>query len=213
MIRILLVDDEQLVRSGIRGLLALREDFEVAGEAAGGEEAVTMARQLQPDVILLDVRMPGVGGLDVLRLLAETGPVPPAILLTTFDDDEVLLRGIRAGARGFLLKDVSLERLADAIHVVARGGTLIRPAITERIERSVERLPAPPSDWNAMETLTPRELQVLRLVAGGYSNREIGELLATAEGTVKNQVSTVMAKLGVRDRTRAVLKGLELGMI
>ncbi len=149
----------------------------------------------------------------MLRLLAETGPVPPAILLTTFDDDEVLLRGIRAGARGFLLKDVSLERLADAIHVVARGGTLIRPAITERIERSVERLPAPPSDWNAMETLTPRELQVLRLVAGGYSNREIGELLATAEGTVKNQVSTVMAKLGVRDRTRAVLKGLELGMI
>jgi DNA-binding NarL/FixJ family response regulator len=213
MIRILLVDDEQLVRSGIRGLLALREDFEVIGEAAGGEEAVAMARQLQPDVILLDVRMPGVGGLDVLRLLAETGPVLPAILLTTFDDDEVLIRGIRAGARGFLLKDVSLERLADAIHVVARGGTLIRPAITERIERSIERLPAPPSDWNAMETLTPRELQVLRLVAGGYSNREIGELLATAEGTVKNQVSTVMAKLGVRDRTRAVLKGLELGMI
>jgi DNA-binding NarL/FixJ family response regulator len=213
MIRVLLVDDEQLVRSGIRGLLALRDDLAVIGEAAGGEEALVMIGALRPDVVLLDVRMPGVGGLAVLQRLAETGPVPPVILLTTFDDDEVLLRAIRAGARGFLLKDVSLERLADAIHVVSRGGTLIRPAITERIERSAERLPAPPSEWDSFETLTPRELQVLRLVAGGYSNREIGDLLSTSEGTVKNQVSTVMAKLGVRDRTRAVLKGLELGMI
>jgi DNA-binding NarL/FixJ family response regulator len=213
MIRVLLVDDEQLVRSGIRGLLGLRDDIEVVGEAAGGEEAVAMIGALKPDVVLLDVRMPGVGGLEVLRRLAEPGPLPSAILLTTFDDDEVLLRGIRAGARGFLLKDVSLERLADAIHVVARGGTLIRPAITERIERSAERLAAPPGGWENVETLTPRELQVLRLVAGGYSNKEIGELLSTSEGTVKNQVSAVIAKLSVRDRTRAVLKGLELGLI
>ena len=123
MIRVLLVDDEQLVRSGILGLLELREDLTVVGEAAGGREAIAMVRELRPEVMLLDVRMPGVGGLEVLSRLREEGILPPTVVLTTFDDDEVLLRAIRAGARGFLLQDVSLERLADAVHVVARGGT------------------------------------------------------------------------------------------
>ena len=213
MIRVLLVDDEKSVRSGIRELLALREDLTVVGEAAGGAEAIAMAREFRPEVMLPDVRMPGVGGLEVLSRLREEGILPPTVMLTTFDDDEVLLRAIRAGARGVLLNNVTLERLADVVHVVARGGTLMRPAITDRVERGAERLVPALSELEGTEELTPRELQVLRLVAGGYSNREIGEVLAKAEGTVKNQVSTVIAKLGVRDRTRAVLKGLELGLI
>lgn len=213
MIRVLLVDDEHLVRGGIRGLLALRDDLTVIGEAAGGQQAIELVSQLQPDVMLLDVRMPGMGGIAVLQRLRELAQLPPTLLLTTFDDDEVLLQAIRAGARGFLLKDISLERLADAIHVVARGGTLLRPAITERVERSAEHLTPQWSELPQPDELTPRELQVLRLVAGGFSNREIGELLTTAEGTVKNQVSTIISKLGVRDRTRAVLKGLELGLL
>jgi DNA-binding NarL/FixJ family response regulator len=213
MIRVLLADDEHLVRGGIRGLLELRDDLTVVGEAVGGQEAIELVSQLKPDVLLLDVRMPGIGGIEVLHRLRELAQLPPTLLLTTFDDDEVLLQAIRAGARGFLLKDISLERLADAIHVVARGGTMLRPAITERVERSAEHLTPQWSELPQPDELTPRELQVLRLVAGGFSNREIGELLATAEGTVKNQVSTIISKLGVRDRTRAVLKGLELGLL
>jgi DNA-binding NarL/FixJ family response regulator len=157
--------------------------------------------------------MPGKTGLDVLRDLQGAGALPPTILLTTFDDDEVLLEAVKAGARGYLLKDVSLERLTDAIRSVAGGGTVIRPALTERGLRGLEHVRRDFDALDPPDPLTKREVEVLRLMAGGYSNREIADALGTAEGTVKNQASSILSKLGVRDRTRAVLKALERGYI
>src|SRR6185436_16231415 len=188
-------------------------DMEIVAEAADGEEALAAIRREHPDVVLLDVRMPVKSGLDVLRDLHANGPMPPTILLTTFDDDEVLLEAVKAGARGYLLKDVSLEALAEAIRTVASGATLIRPAVTERVLRGLEHLRRDFDASSAPDPLTKREVEILRLIAGGYSNREIAEALGTAEGTVKNHASSIMSKLGVRDRTRAVLKALELGYI
>lgn len=214
VIRVLIVDDQTLVRQGIRSLLELVEGVEVAGEAEGGEAALVLIPELRPDVILLDLRMPGMDGIAVLRELGRGEPPLPAVLvLTTFDEDALMLEAMRSGARGFLLKDVSLERLAEAIRTVAAGGTLLQPVVTERILKaalSVER------DFPALDPpdpLTEREIEVLRLATGGYSNREIAEALHMAEGTVKNHVSSILSKLGVRDRTRAVLRGLELGLI
>lgn len=213
MIRVVLVEDETLVRRGIRGLLALIGNIRVVGEASDGAEALDVIEQQHPDVVLLDVRMPKMSGLEVLEKLRAMGTLPPAILLTTFDDDAALMRGIRAGARGFLLKDVSLERLTDAIYRVAAGETLIRPAITERIVRAVETLAAPIEALEPPEPLTRREIEVLRMMAGGYSNREIGDNLGATEGTIKSHISSILSKMGVRDRIRAVLKGIERGDI
>jgi DNA-binding NarL/FixJ family response regulator len=149
----------------------------------------------------------------VLRELQAGGAMPPTILLTTFDDDEALLEGVKAGARGYLLKDVSLEQLTDAIRAVAAGGTFIRPAVTERVLRGLEHIRRDFDSLSPPDPLTKREVEILRLMAGGYSNREIADALGTAEGTVKNHASSILSKLGVRDRTRAVLKALELGYI
>lgn len=213
MIRIVLVDDQTLMRRGLRGLIELTGDIEVAAEAADGDEALRVIPEAAPDVVLLDVRMPRRSGIDVLRELQARDALPPTILLTTFDDDQALFEGLRAGARGFLLKDVSFERLAEAIRAVAAGGNLLRPAVTERALRELSRI-APEFDaLDPPDPLTPRERDVLGLMAGGYSNREIAEALGTSEGTVKNHASTIMSKLGVRDRTRAVLRALELGLI
>ena len=213
MIRVVLVDDQTLVRRGIRSLLELVDDVAIVAEAGDGEEALAVVRREKPDVVLLDVRMPKKGGLDVLRELQTAGSPPPTILLTTFDDDEVLLEGVKAGARGYLLKDVSLEQLTEAIRTVAQGGTLIRPAITERVLRGLEHVRRDFDALSPPDPLTRREVEILRLMAGGYSNREIAGVLGTAEGTIKNHASSILSKLGVRDRTRAVLKGLELGYI
>lgn len=213
MIRIVLVDDQTLVRQGIRSLLELSGDIETVAEASDGEEGLVVIRRERPDVVLLDVRMPKKGGLDVLRELQAEGSGPPAILLTTFDDDQVLLEGMKAGARGYLLKDVSLEQLTGAIRTVAGGGTVIRPAITERVLRGLEHVRRDFDALSPPDPLTKREVEILRLMAGGYSNREIADALGTAEGTVKNHASSILSKLGVRDRTRAVLKALELGYI
>jgi DNA-binding NarL/FixJ family response regulator len=211
MIRVALVDDQHLVRQGIASLLALTPDIRVVAEASDGLEALRVIPTHHPDVVLLDVRMPGLTGIEVLRALGETRP--PTLLLTTFDDDAVALEGIRAGARGFLLKDVTLEQLAQAVRTLAAGGTLIQPVITERVLRGRA---APATGFDSQpdpDPLTPRESEVLRLMAAGYSNREIAEALGTAEGTVKNHASNILSKLGVRDRTRAVLRGLELGWL
>jgi DNA-binding NarL/FixJ family response regulator len=213
VIRVALVDDQMLVRQGIRSLLELTDDIRVAVEAADGEEALEVVAATAVDVVLLDVRMPKRSGLDVLRELRARGRAVPAILLTTFSDDSVALEGLRAGARGFLLKDVSLEQLAEAIRTVAGGGTLVRPAVTERVRRGIGELRPTFDTLDPPDPLTPRETEVLRLMAGGYSNREIADALGTAEGTVKNHASVILSKLGVRDRTRAVLKALELGWI
>jgi DNA-binding NarL/FixJ family response regulator len=213
VIRIVLVDDQTLVRRGIRSLLELAGDVRIVAEAGDGEDALAVIRREQPAVVLLDVRMPKKSGLDVLRELHAAGELPPTILLTTFDDDEVLLEGVKAGARGYLLKDVSLEQLTEAIRTVAEGGTLIRPAVTERVLRGLEHVRRDFEALSPPDPLTRREIEILRLMAGGYSNREIADALGTAEGTVKNHASSILSKLGVRDRTRAVLKALELGYI
>jgi len=213
VIRVVLVDDQTLVRQGIRSLLQLAGDIAIAGEAGDGDEALATIAREQPDVVLLDVRMPKKNGLDVLRELKTRDLRPPVILLTTFDDDEALLAAVRAGAKGYLLKDVSLEQLTEAIRAVAAGGTVIRPAVTERVLRGLEHMPRDFEALSPPEPLTKREIEILRLMAGGYSNREIADALGTAEGTVKNHASSILSKLGVRDRTRAVLKALELGYI
>ncbi len=213
MIRVVLADDQTLVRSGIRGLLALTEDIQVVGEAADGDEAVRTIAALAPDVVLLDVRMPGCSGIEVLQTLKGQGRLPPTVLLTTFDDDEALLAGMRAGARGFLLKDISLERLAEAIRAVSAGLTLIRPAITERVLQGLKSAACAFDSLDAPDHLTRRESEILRLMAGGFNNREIADALGASEGTVKNHVSSILSKLGVRDRVRAVLRGVELGYL
>jgi DNA-binding NarL/FixJ family response regulator len=213
LIRVALVDDQTLVRQGIRSLLELSQDIRVVAEASDGEEALHVIAEARPDVVLLDVRMPRRSGLEVLRQLRGGAQEIPTILLTTFSDDSVALEGVQAGAKGFLLKDVSLEQLTEAIRTVAAGGTLIRPAVTDRVVRGVEGLRPEFDSLDPPDALTPRETEVLRLMAGGYSNREIADALGTAEGTVKNHASVILSKLGVRDRTRAVLRALELGWI
>ena len=210
MIRVLLVEDQTLVRQGLRALLALSGDVEVVADVEDGVEALGAIRQHAPDVVLLDIRMPRMDGLQVLRELQQLQAAPRVILLTTFDDDAALLEGVRLGARGYLLKDVSLEQVTHAIRTVAAGGQVIRPAVTERTLRAAAAAKPAFEALEQPDPLTPREVEILRLLAGGYSNREIAEALGTAEGTVKNQVSSILSKLGVRDRTRATLKALEL---
>lgn len=213
MIGVALVDDQTLMRQGLRSLLELSEDIRVLVEASDGDEALRVLSETKPDVLLLDVRMPKRSGIQVLHELRASGCLVPTILLTTFSDDSAALDGIRAGAKGFLLKDVSFEQLTGAIRTVAAGGTLIRPAVTERVVRGIGELRPNLDGLDQPDALTPRETAVLRLMAGGYSNREIAEALGTAEGTVKNHASVILSKLGVRDRTRAVLKALELGWL
>jgi DNA-binding NarL/FixJ family response regulator len=212
VIRLVIADDQALVRAGLRGLLELAGDFEVVAEAGDGEAAIECTVQAAPDLLLLDVRMPRRSGIEVLHALRERGALPPTLLLTTFDDDEALLQGMRAGARGFLLKDVTPERLYEAMRRVARGESVFQPALTERMLQQAGSA-AGSGDGFAPETLTPRETEVLRLMAGGFSNKEIARAVGTAEGTIKNHVSNVLAKLGVRDRTRAVLKAMQEGLL
>jgi DNA-binding NarL/FixJ family response regulator len=213
MIRVMLVDDQNLVRKGVRSLLELSTDIEIVAEAADGAEAIRLLPEVNPDVMLLDMRMPGMSGIDVLQTLAKNDAVPPTIILTTFDDDELVLAGIKAGARGYLLKDVSLEDLVGAVKTVAEGGTIVKPAVTQRLLKGLENLHTEFSSLDRPDPLTERETEILRLMAGGYSNKEIANSLGVAEGTIKNHVSNILSKMGVRDRTRAVLKAFELGQI
>jgi DNA-binding NarL/FixJ family response regulator len=212
VIRIVLADDHTLVREGIRALLALVPNMSLVGEAKDGTEAVRVVVDARPDVLLLDMRMPGGDGLWVVRELRRRELLPSTLILTTFDDDAAALDVVGAGARGFLLKDVTLDRLVDAVRTLAAGGTMIRPLMTARAEgelatRGVQIPAAPDGD------LTEREREVLRLLASGFSNREIARALFVAEGTVKNHVSNILTKMGVRDRTRAVIKAAERGLL
>jgi RNA polymerase sigma factor (sigma-70 family) len=212
MIRVCVVEDQTLVRVGLVRLLSLASDIEVVSEASDGDDARVLIRKTTPDVVLLDVRMPQASGLDLLEYLQNQQSSPACILLTTFDDNDALLQGIRLGARGYLLKDVTLEVLTDAIRRVSRGETLFNPTLTVRLLREMnpnsQRAPS-----TAAEKLTDRESEILRLMSGGYSNREIAEALGISEGTVKNHVSNILSKLGVRDRTRAVLKAVQQGYL
>lgn len=225
MTRLLLVDDQTLIRQGIRMLLMTEPGMEVIGEAANGREALEKAAALRPEVVLMDIRMPEMDGVAATREICQRFPEIGVIILTTFDDEEYIFEGLRAGARGYLLKDISSEEMAEAVRVVAKGGALIQPSITRKVLSEFARLSKPASAAAAHneadaakpavleEPLTERELEVLRCIAGGLSNREIAEKLVITEGTVKNHVSNLIAKLNVRDRTQALLKAKELGII
>jgi DNA-binding NarL/FixJ family response regulator len=209
-IRTLLVEDETLVRQGIRKLLELDPRIEIAAEAADGEEALRRISEDRPDVVLLDVRMPKLDGLGVLRALRDRPGAPPCLVLTTFDDRALALEAIREGARGYLRKDVTLPELVAAVETLAAGGTHLQPALTAALLDGARAHPLPAAPEPVLvEPLTPRETEVLRLMAAAYTNREIAEALGTAEGTVKIHVSNILAKLGARDRTHAVLRALE----
>lgn len=213
MTRVVLVDDQTLVRQGIRTLLDLA-GLEVVGEADDGEAGLEVIARTTPDVVLLDLRMPRYDGLWLLERLRGQDSEVPVLVLTTFDDDTLVLDALRAGARGYLLKDVTLERLAHAVRTIAGGGTLVAPSITDRLLRAIRTGPALAGPQSPLvQDLTPRELEVLRLVAEGYTNKEIASALHLAEGTVKNHVSMILPKLGARDRTHAVLRALHDGLL
>jgi DNA-binding NarL/FixJ family response regulator len=210
-IRIVIADDQALVRSGFRLILDAREDFDVVGEAEDGEQAVALVEKLEPDVILLDIRMPVLDGVEAARRIVESGSSTRILVLTTFDLDEYVYGAIRAGASGFLLKDVRPSDLVDAVRVVASGNALLGPAAVEKLvqrfseERSV--------DAATIESLTEREAEILRLLANGLSNAEIAATLVVSETTVKTHVSNLLRKLGVRDRVQAVIAAYDAGIV
>ena len=211
MIRVFIADDQALVRQGIRALLEMDRGIEIAGESSDGAETIERVTACAVDVLLLDVRMPRKSGIDVLDELSAADRLPPTLILTTFDDAGAVVEGIRAGARGFMLKDVSYEQLVAAIRAIAEGATVFQPAVTERLLRSAGPFRA--KAYGTDQRLTDREIEVIRVMAGGCSNKEIARALGTAEGTIKNHVSSILSKFGVRDRTRAVLRALELGLL
>ena len=213
MHKILLVDDQKLIRDGIKSLLSLSGKISVVGECADGSTVVAACQQHQPDVILLDLSMPVMSGVQTLAALQQAGITTPVLILTTFDEHELVLKSISLGARGFLLKDVSLDTLVEAISTLASGGSWFAPNITERLLANVRTSPNEFSMPAQLEPLSDKELEILHLMAAGYSNKEIANALFKSEGTVKNQCSAILSKLGVRDRTRAVLLALELGLI
>ena len=213
MINVLLVDDQTLVRQGIKSLLALSETVNVVGEAENGEAALAMMPHSQIDVVLMDIRMPVMTGIQTLHAMKEQDITIPVIMLTTFDDHESVIQAIQAGAQGYLLKDVSLETLVDSIATVHAGETLIQPAITERLIKGLQGKTGNFEAADIPEPLSKRETEILRLMAAGCSNKEMAQSLFKSEGTIKNQVSSILSKLGVRDRTRAVLKAIELSII
>ena len=213
MIRVLVADDQPLVRSGFRMILDERDDLRLIGEAQNGEEAVALARELDPDVILMDVRMPALDGVEATRRLVDANSRARILILTTFDLDEYVYAAIRAGASGFLLKDVQPADLVDAIRVVAAGNSLFGPEATQRLVARFGQQPDPSAPTRSLDELTERELEILRLLATGLSNAELAQRLYLSETTVKTHVSAVLRKLGVRDRVQAVIAAYESGIV
>ncbi|MCP5101100.1 MAG: response regulator transcription factor [Chloroflexi bacterium] len=216
-IRVLLVDDQSLFREGLNTLLSIHDDIEVVGEAANGKEALEKVAQLNPDIVLMDVRMPILDGVAATRKLQTQSPDVRVIMLTTFDDDEYVFEGLRAGAVGYLLKDVPSQKLVEAIQTAAKGDTFLQPSVAAKVVAEFTRMAGKtavsPSPSPLVEPLSNRELEILKLVATGASNREIANTLFIAEGTVKNHVTNILGKLEVRDRTQAALKARDLGLI
>ena len=214
-IRILIVDDQSLFREGLRTLLSVQADLEVVAEAANGEEALRQAAAVRPDVVLMDLQMPILDGVAATRRLRRDLPESRVIVLTTFDNDEYVFEGLRAGAVGYLLKDAPSEKLVEAIRAAARGESFLQPSVATKVvaefARLAEATPARPQPL--VEPLSDRELEILRLVATGASNKEIAGLLFIAEGTVKNHITNILGKLGVRDRTQAALKAKDLRLV
>jgi len=213
-IRVVVADDQEVVRAGFAALLATQPDLAVVGTASDGDEAVSVCRAERPDVVLMDVRMPGRDGIEATRELAGDGGGPRVLILTTFDLDEYVYDALAAGASGFLLKDVTAEQLFEAVRVIAAGEALLAPAVTRRLIAEFARLrPHPPTRPDRLRGLTPRETEVLRLVAEGLSNAEIAERLVVTKETVKTHVSRVLAKLDLRDRSQAVVVAYESGLV
>ncbi len=214
-IRVLLVDDQALIRAGFRMILDAEEDIEVVGESADGTQAVDSVRRLRPDVVLMDIRMPEMDGIEATRLIAGgDGDRPKVLMLTTFDLDEYVYDALRAGASGFLLKDVPAEQLVEGIRVIAQGDALLAPSVTKRLIHEFSRGAVAQQRAPAeLEELTPRELEVFKLIARGMSNAEIAADLVVSETTVKTHVARVLMKLGVRDRVQAVVLAYESGVV
>jgi DNA-binding NarL/FixJ family response regulator len=212
-VRVLLADDQRLVRHGLRMILRAEPDIEVVGEAADGQEAVELAARLRPDVVLMDVRMPRLNGIEATeRIVSGRPPCPRVLVVTTFDADEYVYDALRAGASGFLLKDVPEDHLVSSLRVVAEGGSLLDPAVTRRlIEQFVARRPAEPVA--GLDELSPRERDVLVQLARGLSNAEIAAELIVSDATVKTHVARILGKLGLRDRTQAVVFAYETGLV
>ncbi len=214
MIRVLIVDDQELVRAGFRMILELQDDIEVVGEAGDGADAVTMARALDPDVVLMDVRMPDTDGIEATRLLVATGSPARVLMLTTFDADEHVYEAMKAGASGFLLKNAPPAQLVTAVRATAAGDAQLAPAIVQRMVEELVRRPAPGrARPRALDELTERELDVLKLLARGLSNAEIAATLFLSEATIRTHVSRILTKLDVRDRTQAVVLAYESGLV
>lgn len=211
-VRILIADDQRLMRDGLRLLLELEEGLEVVGEAADGLEAIALFRTLQPDVVLMDIRMPQMDGVEATREIVALDPAARIIILTTFDDEATIIHGLKAGALGYMLKDMSGAELAGAIQTVISGGSLLDPTVTRKLLHKLSQLPVQPVPA-AADALSDRERQILALVAEGLSNPDIGRRLHLAEGTVKNYVSSILHKLNVRDRTQAAIVAREQGYI
>jgi DNA-binding NarL/FixJ family response regulator len=213
-VRIIVADDQPVVRAGFAALLDTQPDFTVVGTARDGAEAVRLCHETRPDVVLMDIRMPEVDGIEATRQLAADAHRPYILILTTFDLDEYVYDALRAGASGFLLKDVTAERLFDAVRVIAAGEALLAPSVTRRLIDEFSRLRAKPaSSPAALAVLTPRETEVLRLVAAGLSNQEVAARLIVTDETVKTHVSRILSKLGLRDRTQAVVAAYETGLV
>jgi DNA-binding NarL/FixJ family response regulator len=215
-IRILLVDDQALFREGLETLLSVHNDIQVVGQASNGQEAVEVAAKVQPDVILMDVRMPILDGVMATRILKKSFPQCRVIVLTTFDDDEYIFDALRAGAAGYLLKDVASEQLVEAIRATVRGESILEPSVAAKVITEFTRVSSmvPSAQMEQLvDPLSERELEILSLIAVGASNKEIANQLYIAEGTVKNHVTHILGKLGVRDRTQAALKARELGLL
>jgi DNA-binding NarL/FixJ family response regulator len=212
-VRIVVADDQPLVRAGIRRVLETDPDLQVVREASDGREAVAVTRATQPDVVLMDIRMPIVDGIEATRRLVDEGTRSRIVMLTTFGLDEYVLGALRAGASGFVLKEAPPEEILAAIHVVASGDALIAPAVTRAVIEELARRPVRAELTARLDELTPRERQVLGLLAEGLSNAEIASMLVVGEGTVKTHVAHVLAKLGVRDRVQAVVFAYEAGVV
>jgi DNA-binding NarL/FixJ family response regulator len=214
MIRVLIADDQALVRGGFRMILGAQRDIDVVGEAGDGREALELARELRPDVVLMDIRMPELDGLEATRRLLADDGMTRVLVLTTFGENEYVYEAMKCGASGFLLKDISPEQLAAAVRVAARGEALLAPAITRRLIEEFVRRPLPGSGPPAaLRDLTERELEILTLVARGLSNSEIAAMLFLSEATVKTHITHVLAKLGLRDRVQAVVLAYECGLV
>ena len=214
-LRLLLVDDQQLIREGLRTLLEMEKDLSIVGEAADGAAAVQAFEKLSPDVVLMDVRMPRVDGVEATRRIRASHPEARILVLTTFDEDELVFEAIRAGARGYLLKDVSGVDLAAAIRAIAHGEAALQPSVARKVMDAFARMaqPAQATTEHFVEPLSGRERAVLSLLARGLSNKEIAAQLFLAEGTVKNHVSAILLKIDARDRTQAALKAREMGLL